>query len=297
MKNKIRKVLVNRKPVSGPWGGGNLFLSSMCELMPDMGFEITHKLADDIDIFFIMNPRYDELKISINEAIAYKRKFPDVKIVQRINDCDARKNTSDVDDMLVECSKYLDKTIFVSEWMKTYFMKKGWHCKENLVLINGCHSYKKKEKNNNAKINIVTHHWSNNYLKGFDIYDKLDEWVENKKFTFTYIGRDRGTFKNTNVIAPLHGKDLHHELSKYDVYISGSRFDPGPNHILESLSCNLPTYVHSEGGGCVEFAGEDMTFDSFESLIKILNSKNYKNNNSINVKTWKECIDRLGEII
>ena len=41
-------------------------------------------------------------------------------------------------------------------------------------------------KINNKKVNIVTHHWSDNYLKGFDVYDKLDEFVkENNDFTFT----------------------------------------------------------------------------------------------------------------
>jgi hypothetical protein len=32
----------------------------------------------------------------------------------------------------------------------------------------------------------------------------------------------------------MFGKELGDELGKYDVYASASRFDPGPNHIIES---------------------------------------------------------------
>lgn len=292
------KILVNRKPVEGPWGGGNLFLKSFCKIMKNLGHEIIHSIQPDIDIFFIMNPRYNELGISINEAIAYKQKNKSTKIIQRINDCDARKNTSGVDELLIECSKYLDSTIFVSEWMKNYFLSKGWHCNKNYVVINGVETITDNvEKIKNKKLNIVTHHWSNNYLKGFDIYDQLDEFVgKNNEYTFSYVGRERGTFKNTIVIPPLAGEELYKELKKYDVYVSASRYDPGPNHILESISCNLPTYVHKDGGGCVEFAGSSYVFNNFEELVELLKQNNHQKNKNKFVG-WKESIVSLNKII
>ena len=46
-------------------------------------------------------------------------------------------------------------------------------------------------------------------MKGFDFYNQLDEFVgENDEFTFTYIGREIGSFKNTNVVEPLFGEAL-----------------------------------------------------------------------------------------
>ena len=293
------KILINRKPVAGPWGGGNLFVTSFCKVMKELGHNIVHKLEDNIDLFFIMNPRYDELQISINEAIEYKKKFPQTKILQRINDCDARKNTSNVDNMLSECSKHIDGAIFVSNWMKEYFTtKKPWFCEKNFVLVNGVETgHDHVNKTTNEKINIVTHHWSNNYLKGFDIYDLIDDFVgKNEKYTFTYIGRERGTFKNTKVINPLHGDFLYNELKKYDVYISASRYDPGPNHILESISCGLPTYVHKEGGGCAEFAGKSHVFDGFDDLVTLLKENNFSKNNK-NFVNWRESLLKLNNII
>ena len=128
-------------------------------------------------------------------------------------------------------------------------------------------------------------------MKGFDFYEFIDSFVgTNTDFTFTYIGRDRGTFKNTQVISPLFGADLGLELSRHDIYISGTRNDPGPNHILESLSCNIPTYAYIEGGGAVEFVGKDHTFSSIDQLVKIIESRSYTNN-GFKPSSWKECIN------
>ncbi len=111
------KILINRKPVEGPWGGGNLFIKNFYDIMKKLGHEVVYKFEEEIDVVFIMNPRYDSLGISINEVIQYKNYNPRTKIIQRINDCDSRKNTTDVDQMLLQCSGYLDATIFVSNWM------------------------------------------------------------------------------------------------------------------------------------------------------------------------------------
>jgi hypothetical protein len=291
------KVFINRKPVNGPWGGGNLFIKSFCDNFAIRN-KVVHSLEESIDVLFMQDPRPGNTGISINELISYKNYFPNAKIVHRVNECDARKNTEGVDDMLRQCSEFTDMTIFVSEWMKNYHIEKGWKCKNNQVLINGVMTeFDKNQKINNGKINIVTHHWSNNYLKGFDIYDKLDEFVkENNEFTFTYIGRERGTFSNTSIIKPLHGKSLMGELSKYDIYVSASRYDPGPNHILESLACKIPTYVHSEGGGSVEFAGTDHVFYNFDELINLLLSKHYVNNNT-EIYNWDKAMLKLEDTI
>jgi hypothetical protein len=296
------KILFNRKPVEGPWGGGNNFVKSAFNILPSLGYKIIDfSLTELPDKIFLQSPFPDnEIKFSINEAIHLKQRYPNIEIIMRVNDCDARKNTDNVDKVWIESSKFVDKTVFVSNWMKEYFINKGWKCNKNYVLYNGVDldHFKVRNKIQNGKVNIVTHHWSNNKLKGFDIYDQIDQFVgRNKKFTFTYIGRDRGTFKNTKIISPLFGKDLGLELSKYDIYVSASRFDPGPNHILESLACNIPTYVYKDGGGCVEFAGKNHIYENFEQLIDFLNKKEGKINNTINIDPWELCIKKLDLII
>jgi glycosyltransferase involved in cell wall biosynthesis len=291
----MKKIYINRRPVEGPWGGGNLFVKSMYEFFPKNGYKIIDNPdKEQPDIIFLQSPYPDNiLNFSINDAVNIKQKNKTTKIYLRVNDCDARKGTEGVDDIWLETSKFVDKTFFVSNWMKNYFLEKGWNCKNNYVIYNGVNKdhFKPGKKINNEKINIVTHHWSSNRMKGFDAYEFIDNFVaKNKKYTFTYIGRELGTFKNTNVIKPLFGKDLGKELSKYDVYVSGSKFDPGPNHILESISCNLPVIVCKDGGGAVEFTNKNI-YNNLEELQSMILSKQYETASDFTT-SWKECILR-----
>ena len=293
------KIYINRNVINGPWGGGNHFVKAAHEyLSPD--FQI---VDTDPDVIVIAGLDNEGNKISAEQAVQYKlsqahRK--NVRLILRVNENDARKSTNHIDSRLLGLSQFIDLTIFVSEWIKDYFVSRGWKCEKNCVIKNGVDKsifYKKDKPNLENKIKLVTHHWSNNPLKGFDIYDRLDAWVANHhEFEFCYIGRERSTFKNAKVVPPIFGKDLGDELRKHDIYVSASRNDQGPNHIIESIECGLPTYVHIEGGGCVEFAGLGFLYESWESLEKILLAKSFETNTTT-FTSWKDCIDEYRQSI
>lgn len=298
------KLYLNRQWRNTSYGGGNAFVKGFYQY-----FEKTKSqeicMPNDSqakpDVILIAGLDNDGTGISIDQAIMYKMQMnPRVKIVLRVNENDARKGTSDMDDKLVKISEHVNASIFVSTWLQAYFMKRGWKCKNNTVIHNGVDKevFKPGEKFDNGKINIVTHHWSDNFRKGFDIYEKIDEFVKyNKDYTFTYIGRHRGTFSNsTTVIQPIHGKKLGEELGRYDVYISGSRWDPGPNHVSESIACGLPTYVHEDGGGAVEFAGLSHSYEDWEELEKILLDKKFSLN-STEFSDWDVCIKKYEDFL
>ena len=292
------KVCINRKPVEGPWGGGNLFVRAFCEHLRGNGHKVVHRLDDDLDVIFMQDPRYSDLGISINEIIAYKNRYPKTKVMHRVNECDARKGTHDMDDLLKTCSRYTDHTIFVSEWIRQYHLEKGWECDSTSVVYNGVNleHFRDGDKIDNGKVNIVTHHWSDNPLKGQDIYEQLDDWVGNNEgFTFTYIGRTKSVFRNSKLIPPLHGSDLGKELSRYDVYVSASRFDPGPNHIIESLACKIPTYAYCDGGGAVEFTGQHNAYKDYKSLIQLISRdfKEQKYFSNLQPYSWKDCMKNV----
>ena len=287
------KIYVNRFPINAPWGGGNMWASAFHKFAPEFGHEIVKKDNIAPDVILIAGLDNDGVGISAEQAIMYKLHNDKVKLVIRVNENDARKSTSNVDNMLIKLSEHVDSTIFVSKWLQDYFNNKGWKCKNQCYIHNGVDKdiFKPQPKLNNGKINIVSAHWSNNYMKGFDIYDQLDKFVgQNKdKFSFTYIGRERKTFNHTNVISPLFGKKFGEELGKYDICVSASRFDPGPNHVLESISCEQPTYVHKDGGGCVEFAGTDHVYDDWKDFEKILLTNEFKQN-SFKPVDWQSSI-------
>jgi glycosyltransferase involved in cell wall biosynthesis len=273
------KVYINRIPVNGPWGGGNIFVSAFHKRAPDLCELLLDQTGNvNPDVILLAGLDNDGHGISVDQAVMYKLYVkPDCKIVLRVNENDARKDTSHMDPMLLKVSAHIDGTVFVSNWLQQYFNDKGWACKDQTVIVNGVAAdvFKPQPKLNNGKLNVVAHHWSSHYMKGADIYEKIDQLVGEHpdKFAFTYIGRHECSFKHTNVVKPLAGRALGEELGKHDVYVSASRFDPGPNHVLEALSCGLPTYVHKDGGGCVEFAGQDHAYRNWDDLKAILTAR------------------------
>ena len=294
------RIFINRRPVEGPWGGGNLFLKSFVTEFQKAGHEVTFDLNKKMDAIFIQDPRYGNTPASINEIEALKKSYPEIKVFHRVNECDARKNTTEMDKVLQRCSKISDHTFFVSNWMQDYHLKRGWHCGSYSVVYNGVDSdhFYKREKINNKKTNIVTHHWSSNEMKGMDYYRFLDKFVcENPDFTFTYIGNCSSELPNSKVIDPLSGKELGDELGRYDVYVSGTRWDPGPNHIIESIASGIPTFVYALGGGAVEFAGVDNTFVDEKSLIEKLKSDYTKTTHAYKPLPWKQCISNVLETV
>lgn len=290
------KLLVNRKPVQGPWGGGNHFIKTLHDRASEYDVELVHKLQPDLDGIFLIDPRYDELGISINEVFKYKNAFPETKIFYRANECDQRKGEKNqMDPCIKAMGQISDICFFISSWIHSYHIDSDWKCKTNVVIANGTDKSIFKpsnEKKENGKINLVTHHWSNNAMKGHDVYEKIDNWVKDREdFTFTYIGRSHAPLPNTELIEPLSGAKLGKLLSSHDVYISASRWDPGPNHIIESLACNLPTYAHIDGGGASEFVGDKHVYKDLNSLFTILENKKFSKNTGFTPSDWNRVIE------
>ena len=74
--------------------------------------------------------------------------------------------------------------------------------------------------------------------------------------------------------------------------ISASRHDPVPNLIIESLACVIPTFALSDSGGAVEMVGPDHVYRSFDELISMLKTGNYKKNAGLVPTNWEKCIDQ-----
>jgi glycosyltransferase involved in cell wall biosynthesis len=198
------KVFLNRETVNGPYGGGNMFVKSFLELAPRFDVQVGTRLNQKYDAILLIDPRPDDVVgLGINDVLRYKLFQPKVKIFQRVNECDARKQTQGVDQMLAECGKNVDFTFFVSQWMREYHEKRNWPCVNSEVIYNGVdrNVFKPNKKFNNGKTNIVTSHWSDNIYKGHDVQKWLDEFVgkNSEKFTYTFIGRHQ-IILNTQII-------------------------------------------------------------------------------------------------
>jgi hypothetical protein len=270
------RICFNRTPVSGPWGGGNNFVVNMSNHLREQGHEVVYSLIRNVDIIFMIDPRPSQYGFSIVDIFNYKNKFPEVKIIHRINECDKRKGTDLMDNSLLRSNLIADKTVFISNWLAEYFIEKGFN-REYDVIYNGCNAdifYPLKNKKLEKPLKLVTHHWSDNWMKGFDIYVEIDKFLKNnKEFEFSYIGRynQRYTPAFTKVVEPLHGDELGNELRKHDIYVTASRWEPCGMHHIEGAASGMPTLFHEQGGGINELCREHgYGFNNFESFLEKL---------------------------
>ena len=292
---KKLKISIGSRLIDGPWGGGNLFVSNLVNFLEKKHVELFSDLSDkELDIILLTEPRFNSptSTISTNEAKYYKKYVnPEVKIIHRINECDERKNTKTVNQKILKANRIADHTVFVSSWLMNIYENLGKPKENSSVIYSGSNTVIFNNKNDIVwngieKIKLVTHHWGNDWNKGFSIYkfldDKLSESNFNEKYEFTYIGnlpRDF-KFKNVNFIEPLSGKTLANKLKENHIYLTASVNEPSGNHHIEGDLCGLPI-LYLESGGTPEYSrgfGLGFNKDNFSEKLEeiVYNYDHYK---------------------
>ena len=301
--------MINRKIKEGPWGGGNLFVKGMATSLASSGHEVYFDFVRDLDYIFVIDPRPNQNGYDINQILQYKHMFPNVKLVHRINECEKRKGLSNgLDRILIETAKRADHVVFISDWLKSYFHEKGYDGKSNVV-YNGCDSryfnFNKIGNPTPERVHLVTHHWSNHMLKGYDFYQSLDDVLSENNWKFTFIGRYNESFKpkNIHLVDPKSGQDLADEIKKANVYVTASKWEPCGMHHIEGAACGLPVLYHRDGGGinegCARYGESFHSIDSFKkSLTKILeNYEDYQKRIKSHDLTIKQCCKSYADIL
>jgi len=315
---RYMKVSIGSRIVKGPWGGGNLFVINFKNYLIKNGVEVIHDLSEsNIDVIFLTDPRKKTQSSSTFNHLdiaKYKKNVnPNVLVIQRINECDERKGTNGINNLYLEASRFADHIIFVSSWLREIYLKLGMKKEKTSVIMAGADSkifnYSKVKKLDENNIKFVTHHWSSNFNKGFDVYQKFDELLSKPKYnnlSFTYIGNvnESVSFKNVIIKNPISGLNLAEELKKHDIYITASINEPSGNHHIEAAQCGLPILFKNSGGipeYCDGFGvGFDKRFE--EALDEIINNfKTYKSNlinypfNSENMS--KEILSLMNQLL
>jgi glycosyltransferase involved in cell wall biosynthesis len=274
------KIALGYEIREGPWGGGNQFLRSFKNYFENLGAIITHHLEGEVNLIIIINPRSGTF--SIKDLKKYKRRYPKVKIIHRVNETDKAKNTSQIDKLRLEANECSDAVVFVSEWVKDYYLGKGFNGRTPYTIIRSgadesifnSRGYRPWQKGTPLK--IVTHHWSDNLMKGADIYQSFDGLLENpwmrERFEFTYIGRAPvGTkFRFARLLSPLSGETLAREIKDHHVYLTAARWEACAMHPLEGAACGLPLLFIDEGGGVLECCrgfGLEFSANSFAAAL------------------------------
>ena len=304
------KIFFNRVPRSEPYGGGNQFLVKIVERLKDRGHEVVFHLNDGIDLMFMMDPRPGDIGYSIQHIGAYKHAFPKTKIIHRVNECDKRKGTTGLDDLLIKGMNLSDNVVFISEWLKEYFEKRGFEGTSSTI-YNGCnsdHFYPKSDGQLGSTVKLVTHHWSDNWMKGFDLYTELDKYLSNNPNTnieFTYVGRYYPDYNpvSTKIVPPTMGVDLGNQLRNHDIYITASKFEPCGMHHVEGSASGLPVLYHKDGGGINELCERHgLPFGNFEEFLDQLkvmtqNYNEYRNKIDYANLDINNCVSKYIQLI
>jgi hypothetical protein len=276
------------RPYSGPWGGGNRFVASLREALATAGHQVVHTLYDrDIDILLLVDcrPRSPNVTFTAGAILRYLAiKNPNAIAVHRINECDERKGERFINHKLVRANYAADATVFVGEWMTRLpvwreHLREPW-----FVIRNGSdkrlfHAEGFEPWPGRGAIKLVTHHWGYHPYKGFDVYRRVDDMLDDKawadRFSFTYIGNlpSGFTFRNVRYVPPLDGKALADALRSHHAYLTASINEPGGNHQNEGATCSLPLIYRESGclpeyceGFGIPFKGPDDIAQALDGL-------------------------------
>lgn len=276
--NETKKnVFINFKPNPAvAYGGGNIsvhYIISHLNIRTS-DFNVVYELSDNIDAYLIIDPfksRDGFKKYSLQNVIDHRNKLPLTsrgKLVIRVNDCDITRSLNPARSRENEIIKHfteIDYFIFNSNFIKEYYESKLKKLRllipeyKSTVIINGCcpQTFQSLPKSDcSRKLKIVTHHWSNNPNKGYQTYYNLWKYVNDHpelNIEFVFIGKSSPEeFSKMPIIGPLVPTQINKELNSCHVYITDSRYDSCPNHVIEAISCGLPILYSNVPGGAKE---------------------------------------------
>jgi len=320
------KIAINQQPYDGPWGGGNRFLQTIVADLLAYGHVVTYDLSNPVDIIVMVETRTRSPNVTFGAGaiLRYLVCHPGTLVVHRINECDERKGEKFITHKLLRANYAADFTVFVGSWLTRLSAWKNQDKNRQFVILNGSdknvfNANGFKPWNGTGPIKLVTHHWGAHRFKGFDVYERIDNLLEDldfkSKFSMTYIGNlpKDYIFKNIRHVSALNGQKLADELRSHHGYITGSINEPGGNHQNEGALCGLPIIYRNSGcmpeycdGFGISYEGvQDVTY-ALDDLYHHYESyadkvKSYPHNADKTAKEWRsffeDIIERRQDII
>jgi glycosyltransferase involved in cell wall biosynthesis len=263
---RVARVAINMRPARSSWGGGSEWVRQTARFLAARGYDVGFDLRRHTDAIILVDPRVGGLvEFGPDEIEQYRRTTPGVFCLHRVNENDQRKGTSHVDRLLAEANRVADHTVFISEWLRDYHAERWFdRARAHSVITNGAdpaiyHPIGSGDMTAGEPMRLVTHHWSDNWKKGFAVYQEIDRLIAEgllKDVTFQVIGRwpKEVRWRASTTVAPVRGARLAALLRAAHVYVTASAWEPGGMHFIEGAQCGLPVLYHADGGGIVEVA-------------------------------------------
>ena len=283
------KISINAKRFEKAFGGGNHAANTLEDYLKSKGHLVYRTLKPNLDVILIFSSKcsFKITSYNYNDISDYIAAYPNTVVIHRVNSCDeARGANLEINSSMIKYNKLADFTIYISQFIQDVFESKGMASQQRQIILNGADTSifyperTRKDINNVEKIKIVTHHWSSNFMKGFDIYERLDQLLDTSPFQnmfeFTYIGNTPVgvNFKNTSVIKPLPKNEIAAELRKHHIYLTAARNEAAGMHHIEGMLCGLPVLFLNSGAlpeYCKPYGIEFSLINFEDRLIEIKN--------------------------
>jgi len=281
-------IFINFKPDNKqPYGGGNITTYNIQKYFQNKynNFKITYELENSINLYLIIDPFKDNKfkKYSLEEVINHRNTHnKHGKITVRVNDCDiTRPNlppSRSREKAIIKNNNEINYYIFNSQFIKNHY-KKFINVEKSAVIYNGCDTtiFYPSANIKPQKFRIVTHHWSDNMNKGYQMYYDLWSYLKGtNNYEFVFIGKNvPEMFKEVPITGPYVGLELSNAIRDCQIYITDSIFDSCPNHVIEAISCGIPILYRKHEGGARELCelfpkkiGE--SYSNLEELVEKL---------------------------
>jgi glycosyltransferase involved in cell wall biosynthesis len=262
----VARIVFNMHPLEHPWGGGNWWLAQTARHLGENGHDVGFALDGAADCIVIVDPRVGgNVVFGADEIETHRESHPRARCLHRINECDLRKGTNEIDALLADANRVADHTVFISDWLRDYHVERWFDLsRPHSVISNGAdpaifNPAGSVELAPGGTMRLVTHHWSDNPMKGFDVYQEVDRLIAAGKLEdveLWVIGRwpSACDWQAARTFPPTTGQELADLLRQCHVYLTASRWEPGGMHHVEGAQCGLPVLYHEDGGGIVELA-------------------------------------------
>ncbi len=257
---------MNLRPVYGSWGGGNQWLTQIARYLRASGYSVRFDLQEEVDCILITHfGLTGKTSFSLEELKSYLKTRPHVRVIHRVNDNDVRKQTGEMDKRLAAYDAVAHHSVFISGWLREHHAQRWFDIgRPSSVIINGAesavfHPIGSATWKPGEPFRLVTHHWSDNWLKGFKVYQEVDRLIAEgvlPDVELWIIGRwpKEIQWRAARTFPPANGPALANLLRQCHGYLTASLWEPGGMHFIEGIQCGLPVAYHEDGGGIVEVA-------------------------------------------
>ena len=258
------RIAINAKPVSGPWGGGNQFALQLAAHLRAGGHSVSHRLWPWTERILLVAPRpFQNVTFDIDDIRRFKVRHPSAKCVHRINQTSLGRGAANVDGLFQQANEVADSTVFISAWVRDYFAARWFNLdRPHTVIHNGADSsiFYPSAVGWDRSVELcrlVTHHWSDNWNKGFAVYQEVDRLIADHELTgfeLSVIGRwpQEITWRVAHTNPPVPPPQLGEQLRRHHLYLTAAVAEAGGMHHIEGAQCGLPLVYHEDGGGVVE---------------------------------------------